>query len=856
MRVVELVCVSLALASVTAPATATTEPKPARAPDTRATWLVEAEAIAARIIDRDLFLTDATLARLDKAAMEARGEDRLVRLRSLATEAIVLSDAERGRVLFDAYRRFAEADESVEHAASAEMIAAFLPSLDGDYAQASRNIIAAMRKHREPQALAIGSRLLAYALADQGRPSEALKHVRIGISALDAAADEPALRAGLHDAWSYISLRFSDAESTVDHLRTAMEINVRSGAPIDGISILYIFANAASAAGEHAAAAQFASQEAALADRSGIPRETFFANLLCAKVSVAASDFAKAATCADAAVRFAAAPTEYLPRARIQLVEALARTGDGARARREYERLRSDVVGSGDLASIEQLPRLEANVLSAEGRYDAAFDRMRAYAESAEKAAANQFNAGARELRASIEGELGAAEGRAAASAAQADLMANIVDKQRMLLVLTICLVALATTGLFLTHRYAKRLRAARKAADAANRAKSEFLATMSHEIRTPLNGILGMAQALAAQSLPTEQRDQVATIIESGRTLTTLLNDVLDLAKIEAGKLEIAPVDADLRQTIRSVVKLFEAPAAVRGVALSLTLDDHVPSDLHFDVVRVRQCVANLLSNAVKFTSAGEVRVSVSAVPAEGGMRVTIAVADTGIGMDPATLEKVFAPFTQADASIGRRYGGTGLGLAISRRLARSMRGDLSAVSAMGVGTTMTFDFIAERARAAVGAPDAAARESREGTLGGVAVLIVDDVAVNRQVARFFVKAMGATPVEAESGRQALEILRAQQIDIVLMDVQMPEMDGFEATRLIRELPGATGAVPVIALTADVVERAREQCLAAGMSDFVAKPLDAGALAAALLRAMTKRAEAGTKPVRAGEAA
>jgi PAS domain S-box-containing protein len=371
--------------------------------------------------------------------------------------------------------------------------------------------------------------------------------------------------------------------------------------------------------------------------------------------------------------------------------------------------------------------------------------------------------------------------------------------------------------------------------AEAATRAKSNFLASMSHEIRTPLNGILGMAQVLANDELTDVQKERVNVISESGRTLMALLNDVLDISKIEAGKLEIARVDGDLGLTVDRVRQLFQVSAEERSLSVDLEVDDNLPKRLRYDPVRVRQCVSNMLSNAIKFTEVGGVSMRVGAEPHASGWLVRISVIDTGIGMDKATLARLFGAFTQADASISRRFGGTGLGLAITRQLARLMGGDVSVESRFGEGSTFHFTFLAEAAAEAAPAPAAgkAAQAERPGRqIMGARLLLVDDNAVNRQVVKLFMAQMAPQIVEATNGEEALQRLREQEFDIVLLDVHMPVLDGKETIKRIRASGEPWAKVPVIALTADAMSGDRERFLGMGMDDYISKPIDARELA------------------------
>lgn len=387
----------------------------------------------------------------------------------------------------------------------------------------------------------------------------------------------------------------------------------------------------------------------------------------------------------------------------------------------------------------------------------------------------------------------------------------------------------------------------ARKAAEAANESKSAFLASMSHEIRTPLNGVLGMAQALAAEDLTPDHRAMVDTITDSGKSLMAILNDVLDISKIEAGKLQISPVPGDLRHSIKRVRNLFEPTATDKNLKLELTFDSELPGSVTFDPVRVRQCVSNLVSNALKFTSQGEIGIHVGWSETDGDSAMaTITVTDTGIGISEEALGRLFTAFEQADNSTTRKFGGTGLGLAISRKLANMMGGDLNAASKLGEGSTFTLTFAVSEFERIAPSPTAktAATPSkpvdRLAYFGGKRLLLVDDNAVNRQVARLLLAPLGLEITDAANGREALDALSNASFDVVLLDIHMPVMDGPTAIRAIRESGRDWSNLPVIALTADAMQGDAERYLAMGMNDYVSKPINARDLEHALTRAIS----------------
>ena len=377
-----------------------------------------------------------------------------------------------------------------------------------------------------------------------------------------------------------------------------------------------------------------------------------------------------------------------------------------------------------------------------------------------------------------------------------------------------------------------RELDKARKMAEAASHSKSAFLANMSHEIRTPLNGVLGMAQVMESTNLSQQQKEFVSTIIESGKTLMALLNDVLDLSKIEAGKFDIVPVDTDLAHMLRRSHRLWKPRAEEKGLEFSLTLDAELPSYLSFDAVRVQQCVSNLVSNAIKFTREGRVEIAARAKPlADGHHMVEIRVIDTGPGMDEEAQARLFQAFAQADETISRKHGGTGLGLSITRRLSEMMGGQASVTSEPGKGSTFRISFRAAppKAKPTVKLDGVASNPNDVRTQlkqSNLRVLLVDDHPINRQVAGLFLRPFNMRIVEAVNGAEALAALGREEFDLVLLDMHMPVMDGPTTISHIRRSDKDWAAVPVIALTADAMSGDKERYLAMGMDGYLSKPL------------------------------
>ncbi len=384
-----------------------------------------------------------------------------------------------------------------------------------------------------------------------------------------------------------------------------------------------------------------------------------------------------------------------------------------------------------------------------------------------------------------------------------------------------------------------KKPEARAKATEAASHTKSQFLAAISHEIRTPLNGMLGMAQSLAADPALTEaQREKVDTVLDSGRTLLAIVDDVLDLSKIEAGKLEISAVDGDLYYCVRRVARLFEPRAREKGVGLEISVAHPLQSSLSFDPVRVRQCVSNLVSNAAKFTGQGEVQIHLATEPEGVSWRVSIRISDTGIGISDEAMTRLFSEFSQADNSTTRRFGGTGLGLAITRRLARLMGGEVSVVSVPGEGSTFMLTFLAGAATGrGLNTETAETAPAPSHSLKGLRVLLADDNRVNREVVKLFLLPHGALITEAENGQEVVEALARGTFDILLLDIHMPVMDGMKALSILRAVNTPYRDIPVIALTAYAMSSDRERFLALGANGYVTKPIDQGDLLSAVAR-------------------
>lgn len=661
------------------------------------------------------------------------------------------------------------------------------------------------------------------------------------------------LLAEAHQVHSYTLSYIGDKEGALDHMSQAARLDEHDAFYMRKVERIYDIAYTAAQVGELDAAEQFASVHHRMTLAAGDPDLLTWDRFLCALVANGQGAPARVLDCLAGGARQIDHPQSRLSGASLRLrAQARGELGDAAGAKI-------------DLAVVRAIPRdtltpdpqqellIEAYIARAEHRGEDAFNLLNRWRiQDHEKAVADQARNGA-QMALALETELRSKRDESRRLTAEVELNRRLAHASIIIAALLGVLVVGGVGWSFYLRRSSERLKEARGRAEAANEAKSSFLAVMSHELRTPLNGMLGMAQALRGESLDARQREQVELMIDSGDTLLVLLNDILDLSKIEAGKLEIAPTAGELVGICSRLVGGYQPTAREKDVELTFIVAGDPPPMLLLDTVRVRQCLANLLSNALKFTVTGRVDVTLAWAPdaATGRTAVTLKVADTGIGMSVATVSKLFGAFTQADASTTRTFGGTGLGLNITRRLAQLMDGDILVESREGEGSTFTLTFLVD---VATGGASADTAPSAFGAVGddeevpsplyGRRLLVVDDHPVNRRVIKLFLAPFDCDIVEVENGLEALDALETEPFDLVLMDVNMPVMDGLEATRRLRRDPRWTD-LPVIALTADVMRTQIDTCLEAGMDAHIAKPIDLRDLLSVMVQVLDKRGAA-----------
>jgi signal transduction histidine kinase len=728
-------------------------------------WVAQAEALAHHIEADNLIVTPRVREQRERDAERASGRARLQILYDIAAEDYVASSALRVAHSMPAFEREIAAQHDVRYAHMAVMLRAYAPALDGDYVKARTNLEAALRTETDVYAIAAGERFRAYNLTDLGLVGNALEAARQGLAHLPDDASAATLRSGLQDALSYVSIRIGDVESGIDHMQRSVELDEGSGKPIDGFTVIYNIASILADRQLTEPSLRMAAIGREIAARSGQADTRYFGELLCARVSLAAHEYAQTVRCADEGHAIAGAPQEYMPRLMILRARALARLGEGHAARQALSELRVLAASRGDPALVDKINSIEPEVLRAEGRVSEAFAAMRDYHEASERNVLRRFNAGVKELRATMENEITRADERAQQQQIRSELQAKAMQVMALAIFLGgLSLVAvLATAWLIYRSRrnmlkavghaeqiLAERsnagqvdpavaqgrpvarlttildeikrrdaelkqafeaLQAARIAAEEANLAKSQFLTTMSHELRTPLNAIIGYSELLMESGEESESAlGDLDRIHGAGQRLLLMVNDLLDLSKIEAGRMDTDAYAVDVSAMLEEIIATVTPSAEANGDKLVSNFAPDLGT-ASTDGFKLSQCLLNLMSNAVKFTKNGAVTLEAKREAHVEGDWFMFRVIDTGIGISSEAQTRLFQPFVQADASTTRAYGGTGLGLAITRRLAQLLGGDVSVESQIGKGAAFTLRVPASMRHAA----PMAANDTRE---------------------------------------------------------------------------------------------------------------------------------------------
>ena len=687
-------------------------------------------------------------------------------------------------------------------------------------------------------------RLGALALMDQDRIGEALRVLTAADAVIpDNAPYADTARAGLWEVTGIGLMKLNDIEGATTAFRR-FEIDFSNPAyPRPDFDALYNLTRLSVQVGDQDLADQLYAAHHRLSRRAGIESLMVYDANLCAMVADGGGDSRGVLDCLSPYGADLGAADFLAPQMLPSRALAYARTGQLGLARRDLAEIRRrEAAGLFREEGFSEVPRVEAALLFAEGRTREAFQRLDAYHKAREVQAARRFSAGIGQVTGDMQEQLAERRRQLDTARTNTRLQKDVISSQRWIVGIAIVFFLTAAGLLVWQWRSAGHLRLARRAAEEASRSKSDFLANMSHEIRTPLNGVVAMADALARSGLGPREREMVDIVRSSSDTLERLLSDILDTAKIESGQLTIEPAPFHLADIVRETAALWRPKAEEKGVALVIEIAETAERRVYGDAVRIRQILTNLVSNALKFTAQGEVRLSVEDVADD---RVRFSVTDTGVGFEPDQKARIFGRFHQADGSITRRFGGTGLGLTISRELAELMGGSLDCDSQPDVGSHFWFETPLPLARAAA-AVDAPVPESGSDAVP-LRILLADDHPANRKVIEVLLSGASAELVCVADGSEALEAYRAGGYDLVLMDMQMPVMDGLTATAEIRafERQCGRGRTPVLMLTANAMPEHIEAGRKAGADGHLAKPVTMATLFAGIDQVLTAAAPA-----------
>ena len=793
--------------------------------------------LAQRVEQRAGATSFPALEAFGEAALAQPGREGLNRLYHVMWITLNQGDFERAAVWNDRLAAAALARQDERYQMIAELNALTIRYDSGDTA-AAVEMDRIARSATDWFVEAHAMRITALALMDQDRIGDGLRL----LTEADAAIPENApyadtARAGLWEVTGMGLMKLNDIEGATMAFRR-FEIDFSNPAyPRPDFDALYNLTRLSVQVGDQDLAERLYAAHHRLARRAAMESLLVYDANLCAMVAEGGGDSRGVLNCLSPYGADLGAAEFLAPQLLPSRALAYARTGQVDLARRDLAEIRRrEAAGLFREEGFSEVPRVEAALLFTEGRTREAFQRLESYHRAREVQTARRFSAGIGQVTGDMQEQLADRRRQLDTARTNTRLQKDVINSQRWIVGIAVIFFLTAAGLLVWQWRSAGHLRQARRIAEEASRSKSDFLANMSHEIRTPLNGVVAMADALARSDLGPREREMVDIVRSSSGTLERLLSDILDTAKIESGQITIEPAPFHLADVVRETAALWRPKAEAKGVALRIEIPPGAERLVHGDVVRIRQVLTNLVSNALKFTGEGEVRLSVEDA-ADDHVRFT--VSDTGVGFEPAQRARIFGRFHQADGSITRRFGGTGLGLAISRELAELMGGRLDCESEPGVGSRFWFEASLPPANADdIGPAPVADVDVDEGSLR---ILLADDHPANRKVIEVLMSGVAADLVCVADGQEALEAFREGGFDLVLMDMQMPVMDGLTATAEIRAFETRQGwaRTPVLMLTANAMADHIEAGRKAGADGHLAKPVTTATLFAAISRVL-----------------
>jgi signal transduction histidine kinase/ActR/RegA family two-component response regulator len=800
------------------------------------------EKLAQAIEDKADNSSFSELEKFGDRAMSLQGRERLNRLHHIAW--IFLNQSEFDRFQAWNSRLRAEALRAGDQRyLSVARINDLRARYDNGDVAAAAEVERLAREEPDWFARAHAMRLSAYLMILDNRIGEALKL----LSEADAMIpkDEPyagAARSGVWEIEGLGLMSLQDLNGAALAFGRAQFEFADPTYPRPDFDPLYNLARLSAELGRQELAERLFAAHHRLAVRSELPNLKIWDRNLCAMVAEGRNAPSQVMACFDGLGADLGSASFLAPKLLPARAIASARLGDVAGATRDLEALRrlrsSKAFTEG---AFDRLPLVEAEVLRARGRDREAYEILRTYSDRRAAQVRQTFGAGIGQLTGEMEKQLGVRREQLVTARRNAALQQSVIRAQRMVVFIG-AVLGLSVLGLLLWQwRAAGQLRHARKNAEAANQAKSDFLANMSHEIRTPLNGVVAVTDLLAKSDLRPKEREMVEIIRSSGDMLQRLLSDILDLARIESGKIIVEQAPFHLGDAVRSVASLSQLRCDEKGVLLKVSVAEELDGFVLGDMVRVRQVLTNLLSNAVKFTERGSVSLAITR-PREGWARFE--VTDTGVGFRPADKGHVLGRFQQADSSITRRFGGTGLGLAISSQLAELMGGALDCESTPGVGSSFWMEVPLPAAQ-----PESTVTRNDVAELGAddtLRILLADDHPTNRKVVELMLAGAAIDLHSVEDGLQALDAFRTGLFDLVLMDMQMPVMDGLTSVREIRawEDEHARDRTPVIMLTANALPEHVRDARKAGADRHLGKPFTAPMLFEAIEQVLADAGE------------